>query len=124
MVTDTSADPFGWRALRGAMGSTFRVPVAVIDSVDAMMAAAREEGARILAAVPRGGVSLYDADLDGPRLLLVGPEGAGLDARLEDTADVRVSIPMRPPVDSLNVSVAVALMIYEARRQRAQGGPR
>ena len=56
-MTDTSADPFGWRALRGAMGSTFRVPVAVVDSVDAMIATGPgSRGRRVLAAAPRGGV--------------------------------------------------------------------
>lgn len=122
VMVGTSADPFGWRAVRGAMGSTFRLPVAVIDTVRPVLDAARAAGAILVAAVPRGGDRPTDIDLDGPRLLLVGPEGEGLDADLARSADRRVSIPMRTGVDSLNVAVAVGLLIYEARRQRVGAG--
>ena len=117
VVTGRSADPFGWRALRGAMGSSLRLPVALADDLPALLVAARERGAKIVAAVPRGGTGLYEADLTGPRLLLVGQEGAGLEDAVDSSADFRVSVPMRGRVDSLNVSIAAALIIYEARRQ-------
>ena len=55
LVADGSADPFGWRALRGAMGSTFRVPVVDVGPAGAAIDAARAHGAAVLAAVPRGG---------------------------------------------------------------------
>ena len=55
LVADGSADPFGWRALRGAMGSTFRVPVVDVGPARAAIDAARAHGAAVLAAVPRGG---------------------------------------------------------------------
>ena len=117
VVTEGSADPFGWRALRGAMGSSLRLPVALVDDLPGLIITARERGARVVATVPRGGTGLYEADLTGPRLLLVGPEGAGLDDAIDSSADLRVSVPMRRRVDSLNVSIAAALVIYEARRQ-------
>ena len=52
-------------------------------------------------------------------LALVGTEGGGLERALDESADMRISIPMRRRVDSLNVAVATALIVYEARRQRA-----
>ncbi len=119
VVTSDSADPHGWRALRGAMGSTFRVPVASCDDVPELVHQARDCGAAVVAAVPRGGVSLESADLARPTLVLIGTEGGGLDRALDEGADLRVSIPMRRRVDSLNVAVAAALIVYEARRQRA-----
>lgn len=124
LVTQGSAEPFGWKALRGAMGSTFRIPV--IDDADIGKAVdtARRHGAAILAAVPRGGVSLYDADLSGAQLVLIGGEGAGLDDDALDLADAQVSIPMRREVESLNTAVAAALIVYEARRQRLAAGRR
>ena len=125
VVAGGSADPFGWRALRGAMGSSLRLPVALVDDLPALITAARERGATVVATVPRGGTGLYEADLTGPRLLLVGQEGAGLEHDIDSSADLRVSVPMRRRVDSLNVSIAAALIIYEARRQtlrRRRGG--
>ena len=118
VVTAGSADPFGWRALRGAMGSSFRLPVADIDHVHAAVEAARERGIGVVAAVPRGGSSLYTLDLTKPLLVLLGSEGSGLDDDVVSLADARMTIPMRPPVQSLNTAVAAALIVYEARRQR------
>ena len=118
VVTTGSAEPFGWKALRGAMGSAFRLPVVDIDDPRLAIDTARAHGATVLAAVPQGGVSLYDVDLDGPRLVLIGGEGGGLDATSSDLADHAISIPMRSEVESLNTAVAAALIVYEARRQR------
>ena len=117
VVSGGSADPFGWRALRGAMGSSLRLPVAVVDDLPGLIVAARERGTQVVATVPRGGTGLYETDLTGPRLILIGQEGAGLTPEMNASADLRVSIPMRRRVDSLNVSAAAALIIYEARRQ-------
>lgn len=117
VVTTGSADPFGWRALRGAMGSSLRLPVAVVDDLPALIDNVRQRGTKVVAAVPRGGTGLYEADLTGPRLVLVGQEGAGLGRDVDAYADLRISVPMRRRVDSLNVSLAAALIIYEARRQ-------
>lgn len=112
-----TADPFGWKALRGAMGSTFRLPIARQPLGEAI-AAARTAGVRVFAAVPRGGTPLPQCDLRSPAAVLLGGEGGGLPSRLLDQADVRLTIPMRPPVESLNVAIAAALILYEASRQR------
>ncbi len=114
-----SADPFGWKALRGAMGSTFRLPIAVRQSFPDVVAAARAAGIRIFATVPYGGTSLPAVRLRGPAALLLGGEGPGLPAALVALADERVSIPMRAPVESLNVATAAAIILYEAARQRS-----
>ena len=116
-----TADPYGWKALRGAMGSTFRVPVASNVALVEAVQRARSTGLRIVAAVPREGTPLPDLDLRGPTAVLLGGEGNGLPASLLALADARVSIPMRAPVESLNVGVAAALIAYEAARQRAGG---
>ncbi|MCY4025303.1 MAG: RNA methyltransferase [Acidobacteria bacterium] len=117
-VAGRSADPYGWKALRGAMGSTFRVPVADGGSPTELVAAARSGGFRVLAAVPRGGQPLQEADLGRRHLVLVGGEGAGL-SPFADLADDAVSVPMEAAVESLNVAVAAGVILYEARRQRA-----
>lgn len=116
-----SADPFGWKALRGSMGSAFRLPIARA-SVDQAMRAARAANVQVLAAVARVGYPLFETDLRGPTAVLLGGEGSGLPLGLLEQADAMVSIPMRAPVESLNVAVAAALFAYEAARQRAQAG--
>jgi len=113
-----SADPFGWKALRGSMGSALRIPVVVREHADQAVAEARRHGCRIVAAVPRGGRSLFDINLKMPAAVLIGGEGPGLPAAIVDAADDRVTIPMQAPVESLNAAVTAALLVYEARRQR------
>jgi TrmH family RNA methyltransferase len=61
---------------------------------------------------------MYDLDFTGPLALVLGGEGAGLSSDVLTMADARVRVPMRPRVDSLNVAVAAALLLYEAARQR------
>jgi 23S rRNA (guanosine2251-2'-O)-methyltransferase len=61
---------------------------------------------------------LYRADLTGPLALVMGAEGVGLRRLTRDTCDRLVSLPMRGRVESLNVSVATGVCLYEALRQR------
>tara|TARA_B100001123_G_scaffold37171_1_gene38377 strand:- start:1101 stop:1964 length:864 start_codon:yes stop_codon:yes gene_type:complete len=117
IATEGTADPFGWKALRGAMGSSFRLPVASTTNLKKLLSAAKQHGAKVVAAVPRGGTGLYDADLTAPTFLLVGQEGTGLEQKVGIDIDFHLSVPMQPGVESLNVSTATGLIIYEARRQ-------
>lgn len=118
IVGPGTADPFGWKALRGSMGSAFRMPVAAAPTLPDAMAQARGAGLRIFATVPRGGTPLGQAALALPCAILLGGEGAGLAPPAVHAADEMLTIPMRPPVESLNVSIAAALVLYEASRQR------
>lgn len=118
IATAGSADPFGWKALRGAMGGTFRIPVTAREPLADVTAAAGAAGVRLVAAVPRGGTPLPALDLRAPTALLVGAEGAGVPAEIADTVRETVTIPMDAPVESLNVAVAAAVILYEAMRQR------
>jgi len=114
-----SADPFGWKAVRGSMGSAFRLPIAMHGTGAEAIADARRHGCRIIATVPRAGAPLFDADLEGSLAILIGGEGHGLSAQLVASADERLSIPMQAPVESLNAAVTAALVAYEARRRRS-----
>jgi len=112
------ADPFGWKALRGSMGSALRLPVDRVDSAAAAIAEARRRGCRIIATVPRDGRSMYDVDLRGAAAVLIGGEGPGLPESIIESADERLTIPMQRGVESLNAAATAALIVYEARRQR------
>jgi TrmH family RNA methyltransferase len=113
-----TADPFGWKALRGAMGSTFRMPIAVRQPLPGIVTELRSRNIALAAAVPREGVPLGSADLRGPVAMVLGAEGSGLDSEVTAMSDLRLTIRMRAPVESLNVSIAAALMLFEASRQR------
>lgn len=118
VTTEGTADPFGWKALRGAMGSTFRLPIAVHQPASAAVDRFRSGGIAIVATVPRHGTPLPAFELRGPVAILLGSEGAGLSDSLVAAADQRLSIPMRPPVESFNVAITAALILYEASKQR------
>jgi RNA methyltransferase, TrmH family len=115
---EETADPFGWKALRGAMGSTFRMPIAVRQPILQAAQRAHERGLRLIATAAQSGTPLPDSDLRPPTAILLGAEGSGVRAELLAAADERVTIPMRKPVESLNVSIAAALILYEASLQR------
>jgi RNA methyltransferase, TrmH family len=117
VCNERTADPFGWKALRGGMGSTLRLPVAKGTTAD-VMRRARDSGLRIFATVARGGTPLRQCDLRAPVALVLGGEGAGLPGAVVEAADGQITIPMNPPVESLNVAIAAALLVYEASRQR------
>lgn len=119
IVAAQSADPFGWKALRGSMGSALRLPIARAADVNDAVRNVRRSGARVVATVPRDGTDLYEARLTGPVALFIGGEGPGLSPEVIHEADARVTIPMDAPVESLNAAVATAVLLYEARRQRA-----
>jgi TrmH family RNA methyltransferase len=85
---------------------------------EALRACMADAGLRTVAAVPRDGLAPDDIDWTVSVGLLVGGEGPGLSDALVGRCDARVTIPMSPPVESLNVAVAAAILIYAARRQR------
>jgi TrmH family RNA methyltransferase len=118
IAAGSTADPFGWKALRGSMGSALRVPIALEPDEQAALGDAVSRGCRIAAAVPRDGDPLFAADLSGPLAIVLGAEGRGLSPALAAAAHLRITIPMTPPVESLNTAVSAALLLYEAMRQR------
>lgn len=118
---DGTADPGGWKALRGAMGSTFRVPVA-LDQTGVVLALARARGIRIAVTVVAGGVPPDAIALAAPVLVLIGSEGAGLPVSVTAAADVQITVPMRPRVESLNAATTAAIVLWEMTRPRRQSG--
>lgn len=116
-LTEGCADPFAWKALRGSMGSAFRLPHVRRIPVDDALDRLESRGVALVAAVADG--LAYDAaDLRGPVALLLGPEGSGLPAEVERRASIRIGVPMQRPVESLNVGVAAGVLLFEAARQR------
>jgi TrmH family RNA methyltransferase len=117
-VAGASANPFSWKAIRGSMGSTLRLPVVGGMPTASVMTCLKTGGIRSIAAVPRGGQDPDAIDWRGKVALLVGGEGAGLSDEVTSQSDALVSIPMAVRVESLNVAAAGAILVYAARRQR------
>ena len=108
------------QALRGSMGGAFRLPIAARGSLAEVVASAKELGVHLVAAVPRGGTPLPDLDLLKPTAIVLGGEGAGVPHTTMAAVHETVTIPMQPSVESLNVAIAAALVLYEAMRQRQE----
>lgn len=121
-ISPDSVDPDHPKVLRASAGQWFRLPPQVTD-LPQLLQACREQQIQVLAAVgtpvPEREVrSFWDQDLTQPTLILLGNEGRGLSSALIQAADHLVAIPMATGVESLNVAITGALLLYEARRQQ------
>lgn len=113
-----AAHPNHPRALRASAGSLLRLPVAAGAEAAALDHHLASVKPRWMALVPRGGEDLWEAPLEGTLVLALGAEGPGLSPALEARADLKLTIRIEPPVESLNATVAAALVLFEVRRRR------
>lgn len=127
LTTAGSTDILSPKALRGAMGSGFRLPLWTGAAYAEALSWCAAQGISTVCADARAARSYTEIDWTIKRALIVGPEAAGLSEAEASAADEAVRIPMRAPVESLNVAVASAVILYEAARQRRlaarDGGP-
>ncbi len=103
---------------RASAGAVEHLPVAVVPNLARYLGEIKRGDLWIYAATSDAPTSMWDADLSGGTVFVFGAEGKGLRPLVRRTCDDAVSIPLAGKVDSLNVSVAAALLLYEARRQR------
>jgi tRNA G18 (ribose-2'-O)-methylase SpoU len=119
---ETSSRPFLRRAVRSSMGGIFKLPVLETDSLVRTLGELRQRGIRCVAAHPHTDqVTLSGCDLRGDCCLVLGSEGHGISPAVLAACDAMAAIPMHRDVDSLNVSNASAVFLYEANRQRGRG---
>jgi len=117
IVADPLTDPFNPNAIRASLGTIFALPVVAVASA-AVLDWLANGGIRPVAAIVDAATSWSDADLTGPVALVLGSEAEGLTPTWRDPRVEPVSIPMAGIADSLNVSIAAAVLLYEAVRQR------
>lgn len=118
-VGETCASPFLRRAVRNSMGTIFKLPVVESENLPETLRALRARGVRCVAAHPHErGHTIAQTDFTGDCCLVLGSEGNGLSPAVLEACDEATAIPMATNVDSLNVSNAAAVFLYEARRQR------
>jgi TrmH family RNA methyltransferase len=118
VLAGTSVDAYNPKTVRASVGSLFHVPLAVEPDAVATIATLRAAGLTVLATAGDGEAGLYEVDLDGPTAWLFGNEAHGLRADLAALADHRVAIPIHGRAESLNLSTAAALCLYESARRR------
>ena len=116
ILSPDSVDPFNPKVLRSTAGQWFRGPPVVVDILS-LLRSQRKKNVQILAASANG-KSFWECDLTVPTIFLLGNEGAGLSSELRAEATDVIAIPMAEGVESLNVAVTGALLIFEAQRQR------
>ena len=117
LLCDPVTDIYNPNTVRASVGTLFTVPV-IESSYEECVPWLQAQGIPLLAATPHTDRSLYQTNLTGPVAIAVGSEMHGLDERWMTAADLKVSLPMRGIADSLNVSTAAALVLYETLRQR------
>jgi TrmH family RNA methyltransferase len=108
------------KVLRASAGQWFQLPMGVSQHLKTDLIAYQQQGIQVIATLPTATQTYWQVDLRPPTLILLGNEGAGLSAELAAIADHHVTIPLNAGVESLNVAIAAALMLYEAKRQREQ----
>lgn len=101
-----------------ASGAAETVPYFMVTNLARALGELKERGIWVVGTAGEAERTLYQADLKGPTALVLGAEGPGLRQLTRKTCDVLVRIPMMGAVESLNVSVASGVCLYEARRQR------
>jgi 23S rRNA (guanosine2251-2'-O)-methyltransferase len=104
---------------KASAGAIEHLPVAVVPNLARYLAEIKGDRLWIYAAAGDGTQTLWETDFTDGVALVLGAEGKGLRPLVRRTCDASVSIPVSGCVESLNVSVAAALLLYEARRQRA-----
>src|SRR5205085_3084786 len=103
---------------RASAGAVEHLPVAVVPNLARYLSDVKGPELWVYAATGDAEATMWDTDLSGSLALVFGAEGKGLRPLVRKTCDAAVSIPLSGSVESLNVSVAAALLLYEARRQR------
>ena len=117
IAADPRTDLFNPNAIRASLGTIFSLPVAT-GSITEVLAWLDERGIRPIAAHLEALTSYADADFRGPLAIVLGSEAQGLSNAWDRPSVVRIRIPMLGAADSLNVSVAAGILLFEARRQR------
>ncbi|MEA5598368.1 RNA methyltransferase [Rivularia sp. UHCC 0363] len=116
-LSKNSVDLDNPKVLRASAGQWFRLPMQVSPDLSDTVMKAKNAGMQVIATLPGANLTYWQVDWLKPSLILLGNEGAGLSTELAEMADLNVKIPLQPGVESLNVAITAALILYEAQRQ-------
>ncbi len=117
IICDSGTDLYNPNLIRASIGAVFTRQVVTATSEEAI-AWLKERGIRIFTAQLQDSSLYYETDFRGPSAIVMGTEATGLTDRWREAADAHIRIPMLGSLDSLNVSVSAAILLFEAVRQR------
>lgn len=117
VVCDPLTDLYNPNLIRSSIGAIFSVPCVACTSEECI-GFLKERGIQILTAQLQDSHLYYDVDMRRPTAIVMGTESTGLTPRWREAADAHIRIPMLGRLDSLNVSVSAAILMFEAVRQR------
>ncbi|MEL6462175.1 MAG: RNA methyltransferase [Cyanobacteria bacterium J06621_15] len=117
-LSKNSVDLDNPKVLRASAGQWFRLPMLLSEDLQTTVMEAKQAGMQIIATLPAASLTYWQVDWQKPSLILLGNEGAGLSAELSQIADFNVKVPLQPGVESLNVAITAALILYEVQRQK------
>ena len=115
LLMSGTADIFSPKVLRATAGAVFAIPVIHVKDEDELRK--MTAGRRLAVTAVRGGRPYYEEDLKEGTAIVIGNEGRGVSRKIMEMADVRVSLPMKGGVESLNAAAAGAILMYEALRR-------
>ena len=119
IICDPLTDLYNPNLIRASIGACFTVPMVACTSEECI-AFFKQHGIRILTAQLQDSELYYDTDMTGPTAIVMGTESTGLTDQWRQAADAHIRIPMLGQLDSLNVSVSAAILLFEAVRQRSE----
>lgn len=117
-LSQDSVDLDNPKVIRASSGEWFRLPMTVSANLKEVIQNYQKQGVQIIATLPSATKLYWEIDYTQPTLIILGNEGAGLSESLTQKADHAVKIPLTGQVESLNVAIATAVILYEALRQR------
>ena len=113
-----SSAPVNAEAIKSSAGALNIIPVARVGSIRNTLKALQAEGYQIAAATEKAEQTVYEADLTRPTVLVMGSEDTGISKEVLRMCDCQMAIPMKGRIESLNVSAAAAVILFEIQRQR------
>ncbi len=110
--------PVNGEAIRSSAGALTIIPVCRVGSIKTTLTMLKEQGMQLVAATEKGDMLVYDADLTKPTVIVMGSEDKGISKDVLRLCDKQVAIPIIGSVESLNVSCAASVILFETVRQR------
>lgn len=120
ITSPDSADVYNSKTVRSTGGALFHIPVISGENMEDAVNSLASSGFKVFCAEPSGGKDLYSADLSKKFVIVVGNEGGGVRSGVRRLCDGAVTIPISKSTESLNAAVAVAIILFEAVRQRTK----
>ena len=117
LISDDSVDLDHPKVLRASVGAWFNLPMKVSSDLATELKAAQQQGIQIVATLPTATQLYWEFNFQQPTIIVLGNEGAGLSQALIDLTNQQVKVPLSGGVESLNVGICAALILYEAQRQ-------